>query len=516
MVALYQGGAYSLYQYKRYTDVRLVFAPEAAIASFGGDVDNFEYPRYNLDVCFFRAYQDGKPAKPDHFFPWSKTGPREGKLVFVTGHPGVTNRLDTLAQLKHRRDTTLPYLLAHARQLEALLIQFSARGADKARMAGKDLSRVANRRKVYAGQYAALLDPPILAGKARDEAAFKKKAGLAEPFARIAAAMKALAGLEKRYVLLERGDAFESELFVIARHLLRMPEELAKENARRLPEYGDARLASLRLRLHSPAPIHKELERVKLAGSLTFLAEQLGGEHPLAKKILAGKSPADRAAELVAGTKLDDPAARKKPAKDDPLIALARSIDAEARAVRKEFEEAADEPVKQAQARIAAARFKLYGASVPPDATFTLRLAFGVVKGYEADGEKLPYATTFGGMFDKAEKQGYREPFHLPRRWTEGKDKLDLKTPFDFVATSDTINGNSGSPVLDAKGDLVGVNFDRNRHGLVRNFVYADAQARHISVHSLSVLEALRKLYGAKELLAELDPGKARLPPSDR
>jgi hypothetical protein len=502
VVTLYQGGLYHLYLYKKYTDVRLVYAPEKDIASFGGDVDNFEYPRFNLDVCFFRAYEGGKPLKPDHYFRWSDKGPAENDLVIVTGHPGVTNRLDTLAQLKKRRDTTLPYQLAHARQLESLLIQFSARGAAEARMAAKDLARIANRRKVYAGQYAALLDPKIMAGKEKDEKEFMAKAGDPEPWKRITAAMKAYGPLEKRYVLLERGDAFESELFHIARHLVRMKDELAKDNEVRLPEYSKARLASLKLQVFSPAPIHPELERVKLAGSLTFLTEHLGVAGIVAK-ILDGKSPADRAAELIAGTKLIDVEARKT-ATDDPLMALARVVDGEARAVRKKYEEQVEEVVKQAQGAIAAKRFEVYGTSIPPDATFTLRLAFGTVRGYEVDGEALPYTTTFGGAFAKAEKLGYRDPFDIPKRWKEGKAKLDLDTPFNFAATSDTINGNSGSPVLNRAGELVGVNFDRNRHGLVRNFVYTDVQARHISVHSRSVLEALRKLYGARALVKEL------------
>jgi hypothetical protein len=512
VVELYQGGQYHLYKYRKYTDVRLVWAPEKEVASFGGDVDNFEYPRFNLDVCFFRAYDDdGKPVQPDHFFRWSKTGPEEGKLVVVTGHPGVTNRQDTLAQLKHRRDVTLPYLLSHARMLEALLLQLSARGEAEARMAAKDLARIANRRKVYAGQYAALLNPAILEGKEKDEAAFRKKLGDAEPYRRIAGAMKALTGIELLYALLERGEAFESESFAHARMLVRMSEELGKPDTERLPEYSSSRLPSLTLRLFSPAPIHAELERVKLAGSLAFLAEKLGGEHPLVKKVLAGKSPADRAAELVNGTQLRDVAARKAAAEkltDDPMIALARAVDEEARAVRKRFEAEVDEPVKQAQGVIAAKRFELFGTSIPPDATFTLRLAFGTVRGYEVDGEALPYATTFAGLFKKEAEQKGREPFSLPKRWLEGKGKLDLATPFNFVSTSDTINGNSGSPVLNAAGDLVGVNFDRNRHGLVRNFVYTDVQARHISVHSRAVLEALRKLYGARELLAELTGGE--------
>jgi hypothetical protein len=518
VVTLYQGGLYHLYRYKKYTDVRLVFAPEAAVAGFGGDVDNFEYPRHGLDVSFFRVYEGGKPAKVEHFFRWSDKGPSDGDLVFVTGHPGTTNRMETLAKLKHRRDLTLPYTLARLRAVEAALHQLSERGPEQARMAATDLHSAANARKAYSGQYQGLLDPAVLERKAKAEADFKAAVPDEDrgAFDRVADVQKALAGFERDYLLLERGDGFSSELFGIARQLVRLAAELPKPSAERLREYRDSNLESLKFRLFSPAPVHAELERVKLATALTFLAENLGGEHPLVKKVLAGKAPAARAAELVAGSRLADPAERKKladggtkavEASDDALIRLARLVDGEARALRKRYEDEVEEPERQAYARIAQARFKRYGRGVPPDATFTLRLAFGVVKGYPVDGEALPYATTFGSAFERAEKQGHRPPFELPARWREGKGKLDLATPFNFASTADTIGGNSGSPVLNRAGELVGLNFDRNRHGLVRNFVYTEEQARHISVHSRAVLEALRRLYGADALVKELAAG---------
>jgi hypothetical protein len=521
VVTLYQGGKYHLYRYKKYTDVRLVFAPERAIASFGGDVDNFEYPRFDLDVCFFRAYEAGKPVHPEHWFKWSKTGPAENDLVFVTGHPGTTNRLETVAKLRHRRDVTLPYTLNWLRTQEALLSQFSARGPEEARMAQKDLSRVANARKAISGQYQGLLDPAIMTAKEEEEKGLRakvadggeKQKAYGEAWDRIAAAEKALAGFERDYYLKERGDAFNCELFHIARHLVRLAAERPKANADRLREYRDSALESLEFQLYSPAPIYVELERVKLAGALSFLAEQLGGEHPFVVKVLAGKSPAARAAELIEGTKLTDPAERKRVAaggakaideSNDAMIRFAKLVDDEARAVRKRYEDEVEEVERQANGQIAKARFELLGTAIAPDATFTLRLAFGTVKGYRVDGADLPFHTTFGGAFERAEKQGNREPFVLPPRWVQAKDKLDPKTPFNFVATSDTIGGNSGSPVLNRAGELVGINFDRNRHGLVRNFVYTDEQARHIAVHSRGVLEALRTLYDAKELAKEL------------
>jgi hypothetical protein len=520
VVTLYQGGLYHLYRYKKYTDVRLVFAPEHAIAFFGGDVDNFEYPRFNLDIAFFRAYEGGKPVKTKHFFPWSEKGPAADDLVFVTGHPGSTNRLDALAMLRHRRDVTLPYALNRLRDVEALLGQFSARGPEQARMAAKTLFRVANARKAFNGQYQGLLDPAIFARKAREETALRKKAAAgedgkkgADPWQRLADAQKTFAGFARPYYLLERGDAFDGELFGIARHLVRLAAERPKPNADRLREYGESKLESLQFRLFSPAPIYPELERVRLAGSLSFLAENLGGEHPLVVKVLAGRSPADRAADLINGTKLADVAERKRlsaggkeavEASKDPLILLARLVDPDARALRRQYEEQVEEVERQANAEIAKARFRVLGTDVAPDATFTLRLAFGVVKGYAVDGAELPHATTFGGAFERAERLGQREPFVLPKRWLDGKGKLDLETPFNFASTADTIGGNSGSPVLSRTGELVGINFDRNRHGLVRNFVYTDVQARHIAVHSRGVLAALRKLYDAEGLVKEL------------
>jgi hypothetical protein len=537
VVTLYNGGQYHLYRYKKYTDVRLVFAPERQIASFGGDVDNFEYPRMDLDVAFFRAYEGGSPAKTPHHFKWSEAGPASGDLVFVTGHPGTTQRLETLARLKHRRDVTLPYTLARVRTLEAALLQYSEQSGEKRRQAATDLHSVANARKAFSGQYQGLLDPKVMEQKKAAERRLVFGAAEAVAMARmregpvdqrllslyddalnaleqIESAQQRLRGFEKEYGLVEVGHAFYSPLFGSARHCVRMADELPKKSPERLREYRDSALESLKFQLYSPAPLYPELERAKLAPSLTSMAEQLGGDHPLTRLVLAGKNPAERAAELVAGTKLLDPAERKRLVEGgkkaveeskDPLVVLARSIDPVSRDLRTRYENEIEEPERQAYAVLAHARFMVYGSAVAPDATFTLRLAFGTVQGYEVDGKKLNSHTTFGEAFDKAKELGGREPFDLPKRWLEGKDKLDLATQFNFVSTADTIGGNSGSPVLNRAGELVGINFDRNRHGLVRNFVYTDVQARHIAVSSKAVLEALRKLYPeAAPLVKEL------------
>jgi hypothetical protein len=526
VVTLYNGGLYHLYRYKKYTDIRLVFSPEKAIAGFGGDVDNFEFPRMNLDVAFFRVYENEKPAKTPHYFKWSEVGPKENDLVFVTGHPGTTQRLETLARLKHRRDYLLPYTLYRLRTLEAALLQYSDQHPEKKRQAATDHHSVANARKAFSGQLQGLLDPKIMEQKEAAERGFEKKLPdtadaprvlYTSALQQIAEIQRKLREFEKAYNLLEspappKAHAFYSPLFEIARHCVRMADELPKPSAERLREYRDSNLESLKFNLFSPAPIYPELERAKLTASLTFLAENLGGEHDLVKLVLAGKNPAARAEELVA-TKLYDPAERKRlveggkkaiASSTDPMILLAKAVDGEARKLRTRYENEVEEPERQAYATLARLRFLALGRTIAPDATFTLRLAFGTVKGYEVGGERVPFHTTFAQAFEKHEALGGKEPFDLPERWLSGKSRLDPSTPFNFVSTADTIGGNSGSPVLNRAGELVGINFDRNRHGLVRNFVYTDVQARHVAVHSRAVLEALRKLYPAEALVEEL------------
>jgi Peptidase S46 len=524
VITLYQGGAYHLYRFKRYTDVRLVFAPEQQIAFYGGDPDNFEYPRFDLDVCFFRVYEDGKPARVEHYFKWSKDGVQDKELVFVSGHPGRTNRLATMDELAYLRDRQYPYSLQRLNRLEVLLGNFSERSDENARQAKEFFFGVQNSRKARVGGLAGLLDPKLMGQrKAADEklrAAIAKDPKLKDTLAawdKIAAAEKVRATYARSYNMLEGAHGFTTELFPIARTLLRAAEEKEKPNGERLREFADSNLESLEDDLFSSAPIYDDYEIAKLTDSLTFLAGQLGDENPMVQKILAGKSPHERAVQLIKGTKLKDVNVRKElykggkkavDASEDPMIELARLIDKDARAVRKVLETQVEEPKRQAYGQIARAKFAIEGTSTYPDATFTLRLAFGVVKGYEEDGKKIPYATTFAGLYERSKEHHDKPPFDLPKRWIERKDKLDMKTAFNFVCTADIIGGNSGSPVINKDAEVVGLIFDGNIQSLVLDFVYTEEQARALAVASQGIVEALRKVYDANELANELVTGK--------
>lgn len=514
VVTLHHGGLYHLYRYRRFTDVRLVFAPESAIAGYGGDVDNFEFPRFNLDICLFRVYVDGKPYSPPQFLKVAEQGANEGELVFVSGNPGTTQRLETLAKLVYRRDRLLPYNLARLRSMEAALLQFSATGPEPAARSVRYLHSIANARKAMSGQLQGLLNAELLATKSRQEADLQNSAKSREPWEKAATAVRALSTMDREYFLLETGHGLDSELFTIARQLVRMATEKTKPSGSRLREYRDSNRESLELSLFSPAPIHQGLEAVRLGTALTFLAEQLGGDHKAVKIALGGQSPLQQAANLVGKTRLADVAFRRKLAGqsageiagcDDPMIRLALAVDGMARDLRARYEAEVEEPERQANGAISRLRFELAGSNpVAPDATFTLRLAFGTVKGYEAEGKTVPPWTTVQGLQERHSLLGAREPFLLPSRWIEGKANIPGDTPFNIVSTADTIGGNSGSPVVNAKGELIGVNFDRNRFGLVRNFVYTDVQARHIMVDVRIILASLRKMYGAGTLAEEL------------
>ncbi len=524
VVTLYQGGQYHLYRYKKYTDVRLVFAPEQQAAFYGGDPDNFEYPRYDLDICFFRAYENDKPAKVEHYLKWSKAGAGDNELIFVSGNPGRTSRLLTVAELEYQRDFRIPYSLQRLKMLEVLLGAYSERSEENARRAREELFSVQNSRKAYDGELAGILDPEFMAGKKKAEDGLKEWVANSGKFPetvdawdRIAKAQKVTAENVRRYNLLEAGYGFNSELFFIARTLLRAAEERPKPNAERLREFGEAGRESLEFQLFSDKPIYDDLERLTLGDSLTFLATQLGESDPLVQKVLAGKAPRDRAAELFQGTKVKSVALRKKIYEEgksavdgaqDPMIEVARTIDSEARELRKIIE-AQSEIKQQAQAQIGKARFAKEGTSQYPDATFTLRLAFGVVEGYEENGQQIPFETTYAGLYERSAEHKNKPPFDLPERWNKRKSRLDLKVPLNFVNTADIIGGNSGSPVVNRAGEFVGIIFDGNIQSLVADFYYTEKQGRALAVHSQGIIEALRKVYDAGAVADELTGGKA-------
>ena len=523
VVTLYQGGLYHLYTYKKYTDVRLVFAPEFAIAFFGGDPDNFEYPRYDLDVCFFRAYEDGKPARPKHYLKWSEAGAKAGDLVFVAGHPGKTNRLNTLAHLEYLRDVSYPLTMKLLRDREAFLLEYGRKGPEQSRQSKEDLFGYQNSRKARNGGLNGLLDKDFLARKARAEKSLRDDVA-ASPRAtpeqraawdKIAASQKVATEIAKPAFFLERGVAFDSHLFAIARALVRLAEEKAKPNSDRLREYRDSALDSLKLGLFSDAPIYPDYEKAKLAHSLAFWRETFGADDPIVQRVLRGRTAEAAANALVNGTKLADVAVRKAIAEggsaaiahaDDPMIKLALAVDADARAVRKRFEDEV-EGVQTAQYRlIARAVFDSRGASVYPDATFTLRLAFGTIKGYDVGDKHYKPFTTIAGAFEHAKAHGNADPYELPPTWFKARDsgKLALDTPLNFVSTPDIIGGNSGSPVVNRENEVVGLIFDGNIQSLVLDFAYEDKVARAISVDTRAILEALKHVYGAEGIAREL------------
>jgi hypothetical protein len=527
VVTLYRGGQYHLYMYKKYVDVRLVFAPEYDTAFFGGDPDNFEYPRYDLDVCFFRAYENGNPARPPHYLKWSKHGSREGELVFVAGHPASTERLNTLASLEYQRDTSVPLLLDYLRAKEAFLLEYGRRGPEALRQSKQELNSIQNSRKREVGRLGGLRDQAFMDRKqkaenelrARIAADPKRQADFGAAWEQIALAQKEKAQILKSFLFIEAGLAFDSRLFPIARILVRLAEEKPKANADRLREYRDSALQSLELFLFSKAPVYPEYEEANLANALGYWQKNMP-DHPLVERVLQGRSPEQAAADFVHKTKLADIAVRKHLAEggkaaidqcDDPLIKLALAIDADARAVRKEGEDKVQSVETSNYALIAKAQYEDHGDSVYPDATFTLRLALGLIKGYELDGKSIAPYTTIDGAFRHAQEHGNAQPYKLPVSWHEARKAgaVNLETPLNFVSTADIIGGNSGSPVVNRENEVVGLVFDSNIQGLVRPFGYDDKLARAVAVDSRGIMEALRSIYHAERLIKELDaPGE--------
>ncbi len=513
VVTLYGGGKYHLYQYKKYTDVRLVWAPEAAIAFFGGDADNFEYPRFNLDACIFRVYENDKPATIKHFFKWSDDGPAEDELVFVAGNPGRTSRIFTTDALRHQRDVRIPWSLDYIRRREILLQQFALEGPEQDRIARDQLFGFQNARKAYMGELQGLQDPALIGGKAAAEQRLLNEVKSNPSLKDHAAAWQVIADVQKRKLAqLREKLSLRTDLFEIAETLVQMAAEDQKPSPRRLARFQDSGRDSLKQKLFSTAPIYKNLEQVLLGDLIARTCEIRGADDPLCQKILDGKSPLERAAEMIGGTKLDDPEVRKEIAaggaaaiagSQDPLIRLAVAVDEKLRADQKISEEIA-EIERQAYARIADALFRTQGTSVYPDATFTMRLAFGPVKGYQVGGKSIRAFTDVAGTFAHELNHAGQKDFVLPESWKQAKDKIPGSTKMNFVCTADIIGGNSGSPVVNQELELVGLIFDGNIQSLTADYVYNDKQGRAVSVHSNAIRDSLRYVYDARFLADQL------------
>jgi hypothetical protein len=533
VITLYQGGVYHLYRFKRYDDVRLVFAPEQQSAFYGGDPDNFEYPRFDLDICIFRVYENGRPLKIDNYLKFNPRGPIDGELTFVSGHPGKTDRQLTVDEMADMRDRELPRILTMFKRREVLLHSFGERTFENERRVRDDFFGVQNNRKRYDGYLAGLLDPQIWqALEAREQklrdaisgdpkltsttAAYDRIKNAQLEIAKNARVYNYFEMERRKFGVYRQPRAFYSTLFKYARLLVRAADERAKPNGERFEEFRDSAHESLELELFSTEPVYDDVELLTLTDSFTDLASTFGASGPLVKMVLGDKSPVERASELIKGTQLKDVALRKElyaggqaaiEAAHDPMIDIARAIDATARQAKKVLE-TQEEIKQQAYAEIAKARFATEGTTSYPDATFTLRLSYGTVRGYEENGKQIPAFTNFAGMYERANEHENKPPFDLPQRWIDKKDKLALTTPFNFVSDADIIGGNSGSPVVNKAGEFVGIIFDGNIQSLVLDCIFTDKQARAVSVDSAAILEALRNVYDAQPLVDELEGTK--------
>lgn len=518
VVELYHGGIEQLYQYRRYQDVRLVFAPEYDTAFFGGDPDNFNFPRYNLDMALLRAYQGGEPLQTRHYFPLQPSGAAAGELVMVTGHPGATQRLLTVSQLETERDLMLIERLLYLAEMRGLLRRYSDQDADRARIAKADLAYVENSYKAYYGRLQALLDPAVFDRKRRQQEALQayveadpeRQAKYGRAWDAIARAQTVWREIATRYGYIEDARGFASDYFAIARDLVRGAEERGKPNEERLAEYREAALPRLEQQLFADKPLYPEYEKLKLAWSLSKLREKLGTDDPFVKLVLGRESPRALAERLVDDTSLGEIALRRAlwtggaaavAQSNDPMIALARAIDPLARELRRRRDNEVAAVVEKNQARIARARFAKEGTGAYPDATFTLRLSYGEVRGWQEPGQSIAPFTDIAGLFARA--TGFA-PYVLPPRWHAAREVLDSETPLNFVSTLDIIGGNSGSPIINRRAEIVGLVFDGNIHSLGGAYWYDERRNRAIGVHSAAMLEALRKVYGAAALADEM------------
>jgi len=524
VVSLYGGSEYWLYRYKRYTDVRLVFAVEQSVAFYGGDPDNFTFPRHDLDVSFFRVYEGGKPVHPEHYLAWSPDGAKDGELVFVSGHPGSTDRLRTLAQMEMHRDLVMPYEIAVLGRILADLQAYSARGPEQERRALGFIFGVQNSLKALSGELEGLSDPAIMAKKSAEERdlrarveqdpELKKKAGSA--WDQIAGATK----LSRSHWTETVGVAMPGwGLTQTALSLLRYPTEVKKPNGERLPDFRDSNLESLKFQLLSPAPVFLDLEEVMVVFGMKESLKQLGPGHPFVQAMLQGKTPEEVAKAVMTGTSLADPKVRQAlldggekavAMSKDPLLDLARRLDPFLRAEWKWHEDTVEAVVIPAAEKIGAASFAIYGREKYPDATFTLRLAYGPVAGYEFATTRVPSKTTYFGLYDRCLAFDNKEPWALPKRYFDRRDRVDLSTPLNFVCSADIIGGNSGSPVVNRAGQVVGLIFDGNIQSLPGRYIYDGTRNRAVAVSSQAIAMALKALYDAPALAEEITGGQKK------
>jgi hypothetical protein len=527
VVTLYAGAIYDLYRYKRYTDVRLVFAPEFQTAFFGGDPDNFEYPRYDLDIAFFRVYENNQPVHLENYLHWSPNGAKENDLVFVSGHPGSTGRENTMNQLEFLKNVQFPFILKDLHRRIELHQKFASESAENARIAQEHIFGLQNSYKAYTGFNYGLNDRNLMNLKKGDERKLlfmasrsAERPRILHAFQQIDAAIAVHHKIFLPYRYLELLAGFRGQLNQYARTLVRAGVEKQKPNGERLREYRDSALPSLEQEIFSTAPIYKSMEIVEFADSLTAMQQDLGADNAIVKRVIEGRSPKEVATAAINGTKLDDPNFRKQlyeagpdaiAKSNDPMIVIMREIDPDARTVRKQYDDEVDSPIRVNHALIEKFRFEHGGSSTPPDATFTLRLSYGAVTGYVEDGRGIVPAgtrvapfTDFAGAFKHAAQHGDEDPYRLATSWMRAKSKVKLATRLNFVSTADIIGGNSGSPVVDEKGDIVGIIFDTNIQALPWNFMYDDEVGRAVSVDSRGIVEALRNIYHANGLVKEL------------